>query len=290
MLTKRKMERAWTTHYDKALKESIRQAKQVPVLINYSIGKKRHEKIPEQADLDLIKRLKTARFVLVSYNVLDKETRRNDPSGITHVHHFYTKRNLWVLSAIKKRVKLSQILLLFNSQLINISKLNRYRPGVSFPYNPLSGTLYIGSQVSESNIFTAYENKLSKMLTALEPIQSFNLLSTKSTSHEFNCSFDYIFIDPPFGANLNYSELSYLWESWLKVQTDNKPEAIENSVQGKGAFEYRQLMTDCFKKAYRVLKPGRWMTVEFSNKASVWNGIQTALMVRIYCRQCLCAR
>ena len=91
-------------------------------------------------------------------------------------------------------------------------------------------------------------------------------------------SLDYIFIDPPFGANLNYSELNFLWESWLKVWTNNEPEAIENSVQGKGATEYRTLMAACFKEAYRVLKPGRWMTVEFSNtKASVWNSIQTAL-------------
>ena len=37
-------------------------------------------------------------------------------------------------------------------------------------------------------------------------------------------------------------------------------------------------MTACFREAYRVLKPGHWMTVEFSNtKASVWNSIQTAL-------------
>ena len=37
-------------------------------------------------------------------------------------------------------------------------------------------------------------------------------------------------------------------------------------------------MAACFKEAYRVLKPGRWMTIEFSNtKASVWNSIQTAL-------------
>ena len=37
-------------------------------------------------------------------------------------------------------------------------------------------------------------------------------------------------------------------------------------------------MTACFKESYRVLKPGRWMTVEFSNtSAAVWNSIQTAL-------------
>ena len=89
---------------------------------------------------------------------------------------------------------------------------------------------------------------------------------------------DYIFIDPPFGANLNYSELSFAWESWLKVFTNNTPEAIENTVQQKGAVEYRKLMTECFREAYRLLKPGRWMTVEFSNtKASVWNNIRASL-------------
>jgi len=37
-------------------------------------------------------------------------------------------------------------------------------------------------------------------------------------------------------------------------------------------------MTSAFTEAFRVLKPGRWITVEFSNtQAAVWNSIQTAL-------------
>jgi hypothetical protein len=37
-------------------------------------------------------------------------------------------------------------------------------------------------------------------------------------------------------------------------------------------------MQRCFAEYHRVLKPGRWMTVVFSNsKASVWNAIQVAL-------------
>jgi len=37
-------------------------------------------------------------------------------------------------------------------------------------------------------------------------------------------------------------------------------------------------MQRCFTEYYRVLKPGRWMTVVFSNsKASVWNAIQVSL-------------
>ena len=106
-----------------------------------------------------------------------------------------------------------------------------------------------------------------------------SLVETKSSMSDTDgMSADYIFTDPPFGANLNYSELSYLWEAWLGASTNNKHEAIENKIQGKGLNDYRQLMTTCFKESYRVLKPGGWMTVEFSNtKASVWNSIQTAL-------------
>lgn len=37
-------------------------------------------------------------------------------------------------------------------------------------------------------------------------------------------------------------------------------------------------MRQCFYEFYRILKPGRWMTVEFSNtSASIWNSIQSSL-------------
>jgi hypothetical protein len=89
---------------------------------------------------------------------------------------------------------------------------------------------------------------------------------------------DYIFVDPPFGANIMYSELSFIREAWLRVFTNNLSEAIENASQKKTLDVYRSIMSECFSESYRVLKPGRWMTVEFSNtRASVWNSIQTAL-------------
>jgi hypothetical protein len=89
---------------------------------------------------------------------------------------------------------------------------------------------------------------------------------------------DYVFLDPPFGSNLMYSELNFLWEAWLRIKTAIAAEAIENKTQNKTIDDYRRLMTQCFQEAFRILKPGRWMTVEFSNtRASVWNSIQTAL-------------
>ena len=75
-----------------------------------------------------------------------------------------------------------------------------------------------------------------------------------------------------------YSELNVLWESWFGIFTNNQEEAIENRAQKKRLDDYRHLMVLCFREASRILKPGRWMTVEFSNtKASVWNAIQSAI-------------
>lgn len=280
-LKKKAMERAYLNLFDKKLNETILVSKQVPVLIKYTFDNKRFSKLPDEFDLKVLEDISNYEcpyWYPSDRMIFGKETRRNDVVGMTHVHHFYSSRNLFILAAIRDKCKSSASLLWFNSQLINLSKLNRFRPGVSFPYNPLSGTYYVGSLVSESSVFIAYRNKLKNLVKAFKKIRTPNIIGTSSTTSMEGASFDYIFLDPPFGANLNYSELSSLWEKWLKVETCNTFEAIENSTQSKSAVEYRDLMTKCFVRAYEMLKPGRWITVEFSNtKSSVWNSIQSAL-------------
>ena len=291
-LSKRSLDRAWASQYDESLKETIKQAKQVPVLIDYSIGKQRFSKQPDDKDLATLRKIDASviPYDFPTIRLMDgKETRRNDVIGITHMHHFYFKRGLWVLGcAYQKASELPEnikryILFTVQQAVQGFAKISRYVPTHFSQVNQyLSGTLYVGSQVVDVSLPYILDGKIKRLSSILKKssLYSKQILTTQDSS-SFDLpsdSFDYIFIDPPFGANLNYSELNFLWESWLKIWTNNKPEAIENSVQGKGINEYRQLMTACFQEAYRVLKPGRWMTVEFSNtKASVWNSIQTAL-------------
>lgn len=221
-----------------------------------------------------------------------KETRRNDPAGITHVHHFYTKRNLYAVASLNsKAIRLGS---LYRDMVVNmLTRANRqsslhvsnyFHGGGGVCKGHLTGTLYIPSLSPEIPTIKIFRDRISTLKRGYILTKNFSLtntiISTQSLTRFLMTdeSADYIFIDPPFGSNLNYSELSFNWEAWLNVLTNNKAEAIENTVQGKGINEYRQLMTACFQEAYRVLKPGRWMTVEFSNtKASVWNSIQTAL-------------
>jgi inorganic pyrophosphatase len=220
-----------------------------------------------------------------------RETRRNDTIGITHVHHFYTKRNLRVLATLRHILSTSymesQLLCLVGDQLPRASKMHkiavsRLNTNLSKTAGVLAGTLYIPSNQIEYSLISMIGFRIKDVTSYLSKRDSLTRQIVFTSSSEKmlmpDNSLDYFFFDPPFGANINYSELNSLWEAWLKVLTNNKSEAVENKAQGKDLNDYRQLMAGCFSEAYRLLKPGRWFTVEFSNtNASVWNSIQSAL-------------
>jgi DNA modification methylase len=293
-LTKRSCARAQETHFDTRLNEFVTLAKQVPVLINYSVGKKRFEKTPDEYDMALIEKINSMEIpywyptdeLPNGYNT--EQPKRSH--GITHVHQFYTRRNLYVIASIYhnlhhiKRIITRELIFTFEQVLMGMSKIARYVPTHYSQVNQyLSGTLYIGSQVVEVTPRYIIENKIKQLVKVFAKIRgekaNFRVSTASATQISLpENSTDYIFTDPPFGSNLNYSELSFLWEAWLKVFTNQKPEAIINAVQGKGLLEYQSLMTQCFSECYRILKPGRWLTVEFHNSQnSVWNAIQESL-------------
>ena len=106
------------------------------------------------------------------------------------------------------------------------------------------------------------------------------IITTESTDSKRipENSLDYIFVDPPFGSNLMYSESSFAYESWLRVQKNNTQEAVVNNTQHKGEHDYTAIMRQCFGAMNWSLKPGRWITVEFHNsKNSIGTAIQESL-------------
>ncbi len=293
-LTKRNLERAWINKFDFALGDTVKIAKQQPVLINYcpANSKQRLEKKPDAVDIALlawIEKINISEWYPTERMMDGKETRRNDSIGVKYVHQFYSDRNLIVMSKFRDEIfknlnNVRQLGMWFTSSHVWGTRLNRLLASNYFKKRggvigqTLQGTLYISSIGVETNLIERFKLRISSVpFTA--PLKN-TITQTSSSTDVFlpSNSLDYIFIDPPFGANIMYSELNSLWEYWIKVKTNINKEAIENSTQKKGANEYRQLMSLCFKEFYRVLKPGRWITVEFSNtKASVWNSIQIAM-------------
>jgi len=283
-LKKRTIQKAWKTIYDSNINETTKQVEYKPVIVNYTAAGKRFFKSADIDDINLIGKIEESdiktwlpKYKLPNGHNTSQPIKSN---GMTHIHQFYTKRNLIFMSELWRQLSLQEKFVATSILSRNLTKLNRYVLKPRTPHGevngPLSGTLYVSSEYVEQNPYDLLKSKIPKfkwdnsgVVTSTNPAQV-NLINKDSI--------DYIFTDPPFGANLMYSELNFIWESWLGVFTDNKPEAIENTTQNKSTLEYQKLMLDCFKDYYRILKPGKWMTVEFSNtSAAVWNGIQTAL-------------
>lgn len=287
-VTKRNLEKSWDTFFDQVTNEVTRTVKKVPVLIRYEINKKRFTKTPDENDYKLIDKINNNNiekwFPIKKIQDGDK-TIEALRLGITHAHHYYTKRNLSILAAIYELSTNNQLKFLLTGMLTRSSKQarflakNYFHGGGGWVGTSLSGTLFFPSLSIEVNPLFTYANRIEKSLNYKS--EKNTIISNQSTGDLKQIpdnSVDYIFTDPPFGGNLMYSELNNPIESWLKVETNSDKEAIMNKTQGKQLNEYQSLIEKCFSEYFRVLKPKHWITIEFSNsQASVWNVIQESI-------------
>jgi len=115
--------------------------------------------------------------------------------------------------------------------------------------------------------------------------------STDASLHEAG-SIDLVVTDPPFGDIMQYSELSGLFYAWLRIplgkrypafQFEQPPsalEAVENaSRHGRDSNDfYRRVLTDCWKEAHRILRPGGILTFTFHHdKDKPWVAVLESL-------------
>lgn len=289
-------ERVFVTEYDDVLHKEIYVAKTVPVMIVYTCNGKRLQKRPDKEDLELIDKISNTeyKYFVAAQEVPDGEKTREPlrTHGITNVHLYNTRRNSLALSIVLKHFEESVygniLKFLFTGMVNRSSKMNRvhfnnfFFGGGGWNAGHMKGTLYVPNISVETSILEQLDDKLNSLLRALPYLTNYNSNNVSVSSANkilvADNSIDYIFVDPPFGANIMYSELNFIVEGWLKVITNNETEAIENRVQGKSSNFYQKMMTGCFSEYYRILKPGKWITIEFSNtKASVWNAIQRSL-------------
>jgi DNA modification methylase len=292
-VSKKQCEKFFETKIDTLSKQPYKIIKYIPVVIVYEYKGRTYKKKPDEEDINLLKKIEE---IDIPYwfpvDEIPQGDKTNEPRrlGLTSVEKFYTKRNLYALSKFHQKIDGNEALaFIFTSMIMRSTKLNRlvvnyfFNGGGGANGAHLKGTLYVPSLPTETPVLNQIENKYDGYLNAFKkiPRQRGNVITTTNSASSFllkENSVDYIFTDPPFGSNIMYSELNFIWESWLKAKTNIKQEAIENNFQQKTTLDYQNIMTICFAEYYRILKPNKWMTVEFSNtSASVWNSIQTAL-------------
>jgi adenine-specific DNA methylase len=215
-------------------------------------------------------------------------TRQPIAAGIERVHQAYTKRALHAMAWLWHRALqwpdpqvAGKLLFTLTSLYQRVTLFSEFRfwggSGNTANYN-------VPFVSNEQNVFRTFNRKANTISWYFRYAPrrgrevDVRVASACSLDHVPDKSVDYVFTDPPFGGNINYSEMNFLWESWLREHTDTREETIINAVQGKGASEYRTLLTRAFRECRRVLKDHGWMTVIFHNSSGeVWTALQAAV-------------
>ncbi len=221
-------------------------------------------------------------------------------SGMTETAKFFSARNaialleLWrAIQRIADREIRQKLSFAFTAILPRSSK--RYQWGPKRPLNAQNQTYYIAPVYYEWNVFDLFKRKLSAVIRANDVLfgrqpmlnglslndVTYDITSAERLRHITTESIDYVFTDPPFGSNIFYSDMNLFQEAWLGSVTDYTSEAVVHTTGKKrnGAMErYARLLRCSFTEAFRVLRPGRYMSVVFGNSSGrIWGLVQRAL-------------
>ena len=290
-LSKDTLDKVWVTSDDLLNKQIRKEAKCELVEVSSLVGSKTLRYSPTKYDHEQLAQISRNIPTWTPYDEFPhgRQTRKvKSGSGISTIPQMFTSRALTILSHAWDMIHSKKTLceyaaeatFLFSAVLTLLSRRERYRDGTG--KGAQSGTLYVPSLQIEKNAFNVIERK-QKIFANLDLNTSakdavITCQSHANVSNIPNNSVDYIFTDPPFGESLQYAELNFFHEAWLRIYTQLKDDCVLNYVHGKGLSFYQSLMTRAFEESYRILKPGRWITVEFHNSQnSVWMAIQEAL-------------
>lgn len=274
-----------------------------PVEIAWRCNKKKGRKAFDDEDQKTLDKVSLLKGFWFPKERIPVETLVHDYvfmlKGLTNIHHIWTDRSLVTLSILWRLAsqypdKITRNALKFwiEQSFWGFSLMNRYVPNHYSHVNQyLSGVYYIPSLHAEpsvtynllGNVPSRGKREILKNIWSQSPAKLGQVIISTGSSTKLpvpDSVIDYIFIDPPFGNNIPYSDLAFVVESWHKVFTTTIEEATEDKTKNRTLDDYASLIQRCFQEFYRVLKPGKWMTIEFSNHSNdVWLRIQNALAV-----------
>ena len=227
-------------------------------------------------------------------------------SGLTATAQFFSPRNAIALLELWREIQAVendrlQKKLAFSFTAILPRASRRYQWSAQRPLNAQNQTYYIAPVYYEWNVFELFKRKVEAAIRAGADLfagaplfgrdaannVTYTLASAGNLSHLADASVDYVFTDPPFGSNIFYSDMNLFHEAWLGEVTDHAHEAVMHTTGRKkngAAQRYEALLRDAFAEAFRVLKPGRYMSVVFGNSdGQVWGLVQRAMRNAGFC-------
>jgi DNA modification methylase len=211
---------------------------------------------------------------------------RAGSSSFRTVAELFTKRNLWALAAIRNAIVEidgpARDLLFFGLTgiALNASRMYKEREngrGIS------SGTYYTPPIQREMVVTNGFdykvEQQLIKGLEEMSEVRTADVCISTQTAINLSAvrsdSIDYIFTDPPYAEKMQYGELNFVWTAWLDFDTRwHDEEIIVNETRHKTQADWAEQMKRAMAEFYRVLRPGRWITLCYHAGEVSWHSLQ----------------
>ncbi len=201
------------------------------------------------------------------------------------VADLFTKRNLWALAVTLEKIKelpskISDVLLFeLTSIVLKASKMMAHNnDGIG---RIQKGTYYLPQIEHDINVWMFMEDTLTDFKAAYQQIQikTPNLIVSTDNACKLDLpanSLDYIFTDPPYAGNVQYGELNFIWEAWLNFDTSwLKHEIVVNESRGISDEDWASLMYKAMQECFRVIKPGRWVSLCYHDTSEgTWQFMQ----------------
>jgi DNA modification methylase len=277
-------------------KKSLKRTRRYPVQVGYKCcgrGLKETTAPPDEFDLARLQTIEAEGIPADLWYPTAPfpegiNTRQPIAAGIDTIDKAYLPRALWVMASLWQKAQAVPDAAIRNKLLFTLTSLyQRVTVFSEFRFWGGSGNIAnfnVPAIMNEQNVFRTFARKAKTISWYFKHATLNNRYVQVSTQSALRLlqlpdrSVDYVFTDPPFGSNINYSEMNFLWESWLQVYTDNTEEAIVNKVQKKSVAEYQELLAAAFAEMRRVLKDNGWLTVVFHNSSErVWAALQAAI-------------
>ena len=210
--------------------------------------------------------------------------------GVERPCDFYTRRNLWALASLFSRCAQftpnvrDALVFALTGIAQHVSKMATHKvTGGGFAM----GTYYIGSIYKERNALGTFTKKSGQLVRGYAAIAAeassrkwWDLVVSTQSAAELqslpSSSVDYIFTDPPYSWKVQFGEANFLWEAWLRLDSNwHASEAIINDFRHQDQEHWHGLMLRSMRECHRVLKPGGWASLCYHDSSEgTWDLVQ----------------
>lgn len=212
--------------------------------------------------------------------------------GIERIDALFTRRNLKALAMLREAIDelppehRTPMLFCFTAALTSLTLKSQHVEGGG---GYLPGMYYIPPVRKERNPLFSFRRIVGQVAHGADEMHAHSSFRSSNTwvgvgsatdlGHIGDETIDFVFLDPPYSDKIQFSELNFVWESWLGLVEDwGDQEIVLNRARGRTLVEWENQISLVAAEIFRVLKPGSRVALTYDDpRQGTWPVLLSAL-------------